>query len=250
MEALLDSAEQARNQNLTAGADRARAHAIASALEALRAGRPVAFPTETVWGLAAPARVDRAVQTLRAWKGRDRDQPMSVMVSDARVLAAAGVVLPELGRRLAEAFWPGPLTLVVACGQSFAEGIARGDGALGLRCSSHPVALALALAAEGAGLGPLTATSLNRSGEPPARRLEEARAICETDAGPHVFEGWGSDASGALPTTVVDLTGTPARILRWGGLDAAALAPFSDRIAISDLPGSPSAPVSQGEKPA
>lgn len=250
MEALLDTPDQTHTEDPTAGADRARGCAIESALQALRAGRPVAFPTETVWGLAAPARIESAVQTLRAWKGRDQAQPMAVLVSDVDALAASGVVLPALGRRLAEAFWPGPLTLVVAGGQTFAAGIVRADGALGLRCSSHPVARALALAAEAAGLGPLTATSLNRSGEPPARRLEEARAICEADAGPHVFEGWGSDAFGAPPTTVVDLARTPARILRWGGLDAAALARFSDAIAIGDPSRSTSAPVSQGEKSA
>jgi tRNA A37 threonylcarbamoyladenosine synthetase subunit TsaC/SUA5/YrdC len=127
-------------------------------------------------------------------------------------------------------------------GQRFAAGIARPDGAVGLRCSSHPVAAALACAAEAAGLGPLTATSMNRSGEPPARCRAEVRSICESHAGPHVFEGWGDDAYAAQPSTVVDLTCTPARVLRWGGLDAAALAPFSDSIeiahAIADRPRS------------
>jgi len=201
--------------------------ALAAALAALRADRPVAFPTETVWGLAVSARSEAGMAALRAWKGRDAGQPVSVLVSDPAALEALGIALPPLGRRLAEAFWPGPLTLVVPCRAVLAAGVARADGALGLRCSPHPAARGLARAAEAAGLGPLTATSLNRHGEPPAADLEGARTLCAGPGAPHLFfDRAGGDAGGEAPSTIVDLTTAPARVLRAGPIDARALSPF------------------------
>jgi L-threonylcarbamoyladenylate synthase len=189
----------------------------ASAAERLARGELVAYPTETVWGLAADSRSEPAVAALRAWKGRGQAQPISVLVSSAKVLPALGCELNETLRALAERFWPGPLTLVVPCAGDFAAGLLSEAGGLGLRCSAHPAALALAAAAEAAGLGPPTATSLNRSGEPPARDEAAARACCAAPGDPRLLAS-EREAGGGTPSTVLDLCGARPRVLRAGAI--------------------------------
>jgi len=191
---------------------------LAAPVAALRAGRLIAFPTETVWGLGGDARSPAALARLARWKGRGGDQPVSILVAGLDALAPLGVRVDAMARRLAAAFWPGPLTLVLPARASFAPGVARADGAVGVRCSPHPVAAALAAAA-----GPLTATSLNRHGEPPARTRAEAERLCAGADAPLVVAPDGPDAGGAAPSTVIDLTETPPRVLRWGALGRDAL---------------------------
>lgn len=189
----------------------------------------VAYPTETVWGLGACADRPQAVDRLMAWKGRADDAPMSVLVPGLAAAVRIGCQLAPAARRLADAFWPGPLTLVVPCETRFARGVAGADGALGLRCSPHPVAQGLAIALEAAGLGPLTSTSLNRSGEPPARDFETARALAGERSGrldvpllairsDDVSGGEKLDAGGSTPSSVVDCSGTAPRLLREGAI--------------------------------
>jgi L-threonylcarbamoyladenylate synthase len=203
-------------------------------LHRLRCDGLVAFPTETVWGLAACAESELAVARLRAWKGREVDKPISVLVSGRESLERLGVaVKPDLDE-LIRAFWPGPLTLVVSCRHRFAPGVGRGDGAVGVRCSSHPVARELAGAAEAQGLGPITATSLNRSGGPSARTWAEARRLCrgEGGGGSGEAEVWvlaasqaDAESSADAPSTVLDMTGAEPQVLRWGAVTADRLAP-------------------------
>lgn len=203
----------------------------------LRSDGLVAFPTETVWGLGARAESEPAVARLRAWKGRDAAKPISVLVSGLEGLERLGVaVKPGLGA-LMRALWPGPVTLVVPCRRGFATGVARGDGAVGVRCSSHPDARKLVMAAEAAGLGPITATSFNRSGGPPARSATEARRLAAAGVGDRpgeeavlVFEGAGGDALRDAPTTVVDVTGGGAKVLRWGAVTRQRLAPLLEKL--------------------
>jgi L-threonylcarbamoyladenylate synthase len=198
---------------------------LAAAIERLRAGGLVAFPTETVWGLGADARSAAALERLRRWKGRGEAQPVAILVEGVASLAALGLVADTAARRLADAFWPGPLTLVLPCRAAFAPGVARADGAVGVRCSPHPVAAALAAAAARAGVGPLTATSLNRHGEPPARTRAEAERLCAGDGdAPLVVGSEGPDAEGGEPSTVVDCSSPRPNVLRWGAIDRAALA--------------------------
>lgn len=230
--------------------DRGRAAAgLAAAVARVRAGGLVAFPTETVWGLGADARSDAALERLRRWKGRAAEHPMAVLVAGPDALGPFGFALDGAARRLAAAFWPGPLTLVVpAPAGAFAAGVARADGAVGLRCSPHPAAAALAAALARAGVGPLTATSLNRHGERPAGTRTEAAALCrgadaplyldvaldldldldldaEADGRPEAEAGGGNAAGAAspLPSTVIDCTGARPIVLRAGALAVAAL---------------------------
>jgi L-threonylcarbamoyladenylate synthase len=199
-----------------------------AAVARLAAGGLVAYPTETVWGLGADARSEAGVERLRAWKGRPEREPISVLVEDAAALAALGIELPALGQRLVAGLWPGPLTLVLPCRLQLARGIARGDGAVGVRCSPHPVAAGLARCAREAGLGPVTATSLNRHGEPPARHWSEAARLCSgtgLDAPALVTES-GPDAGGSRPSTVLDLTGPEPVVLRYGALGPDRIDPW------------------------
>jgi L-threonylcarbamoyladenylate synthase len=194
---------------------------LADAVARLRAGGLVAYPTETVWGLGADARSESALAGLRAFKGRDAAQPISLLVTGLD--AARGLVrVDEPACRLAQAFWPGPLTLVLPGRGGFARGVERADGAIGLRCSPHPTPRALAEAVERAGVGPLTATSLNHSGEQPASCAAAARKLCAGAVDP-VLVLDAAEAQGGPPSTVVDLTGSEPVLLRRGAIDERAL---------------------------
>ncbi len=207
------------------GVDPRTRRSIERAIAHLEADGSVGFPSETVWGLAACARADEAVARLRRWKGRHDGQPISLLVTGEAQLAANDFEISELARKLIGVCWPGPLTLVLRCKAHFAPGISRKeDGAVGVRCSSHPIAHALGRAADEAGLGLLTATSLNHTGAPPARTEEEARLLCGTCAdAPFVLDSAGRGADGGLPSTVLDLTGDEPVAIRWGALGPVAL---------------------------
>jgi len=141
-----------------------RAGAAARAAEALNAGGIVAFPTETVYGLGVCAGNAAARRRLAALKGRDPGKPFQLLLADTRQALRLAPEMPEAARRLAEAFWPGPLTLVVRD--------ARGKWQ-GLRVPDHAIPRAIARRLGGA----LLATSANRSGETPAARAEEIARI-------------------------------------------------------------------------
>jgi tRNA threonylcarbamoyl adenosine modification protein (Sua5/YciO/YrdC/YwlC family) len=197
------------------------------AVDAVRRGALLAYPTETLYGLGADGCSADAVERLRRWKGREPESPLSILVEGGQALAELGIELAPLSRRLAEAFWPGPLTLVLPCPARFAPGVARADGAVGFRCSPHPVAAALASRLAREGIGPLTATSLNRSGAAPARTRSEAAHHC--DGGPDspvLLDAPGPEAGGGPPSSVVDITGPQPRMLREGAISSAQLTTF------------------------
>jgi len=201
--------------------------ALETAVERLEAGGLVAYPTETVWGLGADARSEPALASLRDFKGRGEDAPISVLIAGTDALPRLGLDFCADARYLADRFWPGPLTLVLRGDRPFARGVARADGAVGVRCSSHPLAQRLASELEKRDLGPLTATSLNRSGEPPARNRVEAQRSCEeNEVRPYLLDGSGPDAGGERASTVVDLTGGCPEVLRWGALAQDELEPI------------------------
>ena len=196
----------------------------------------IAYPTETVWGLGACADRPLAIARLFAWKGRAEHQPLAVLVQSIEAAALLGCELDPNARRLAARFWPGPLMLVVRCRGRFAAGVARGDGALGIRCSPHPVARALSFRLAREGLGPLTSTSLNRSGDPPAGNLAQAelqlaRGTPEMESLDHplLVAPSGYDAGASAPSTVVDCTQSIPEILREGALLRAVLEPVWSR---------------------
>lgn len=144
--------------------------AFTRAAEILRAGGVVAHPTETVYGLAVDPFSDAALQRLFAVKGRPETNPVLVIVADTSQLEALCGPLPAAARALADAFWPGPLSLVLPEGPPMPALLTAGTGRICARCPAHEDARALA-AAFG---GPVTSTSANRSGELPALTAHNA----------------------------------------------------------------------------
>lgn len=200
---------------------------IGEAVGWVRSGGLIAYPTETVWGLGADARSSAALETLQGWKGRDASRPVSILVSEPADLPALGFEVNPVAERLASMFWPGPVTLVLPCSGEFAPGVAREDGAVGVRCSSHPLCGAIARRLVIEGVGPLTATSLNVSGLPPARNLEQARAACRGGKEPpRLLEIDGAEAGGDTESAVIDATGSSLEVLRWGALTHEDLEPI------------------------
>lgn len=138
--------------------------AIAAAADRLAAGELVAFPTETVYGLGARADDDAATAQIFAAKGRPTGHPLIVHVHEPAAAAAWAGEWPALAQRLAAAFWPGPLTLIVPRAPGLGEAAAGGQSSIGLRCPSHPVAQALLRAAAERGVRGVAAPSANRFG--------------------------------------------------------------------------------------
>ncbi len=199
---------------------------IGEAVAWLREGGLLAYPTETVWGLGADATRDDALERLSRWKGRSGDAPMSLLVEGVEALEPLGIELTPLARAVAARFWPGPLTLVLASRGGFAPRVCRADGAVGLRCSSHPLAASLARRLRAAGVGPITATSLNASGAEPARTREEAERLCGEGADrPRLLDVERAEAGGMGESTVLDLSGPEPAVLRWGSLGRDELGP-------------------------
>ena len=205
---------------------------LGDAVRWLRSGGLLAYPTETVWGLGADATSDAAIARLLRWKARDDGDPLAILVDLAADLPQLGFQIGPEAKRLAALFWPGPLTLVLRCRGRFAAGVAREDGAAGVRCSSHPLAAALARRLRTDRVGPITATSLNRSGSPPARIRADAERTCGREPEqPRLLEVKGAEAGGDAASTVVDLASGRPVVLRWGAIAAEALEPVLAELA-------------------
>src|SRR5512137_1827787 len=138
--------------------------AIAAAVACLRRGELVAFPTETVYGLGADAANPDAVRRIFAAKGRPADHPVIVHVAEPDDAGAWARAVPEGARRLAAAFWPGPLTLILPRANHVSDLVTGGQDSVGLRVPSHPVARALLAAFARAGGTGIAAPSANRFG--------------------------------------------------------------------------------------
>ena len=184
---------------------------VARAAELLRAGRLVAIPTETVYGLAADALNGDAVAAIFAAKGRPQDNPLIVHIASYEEWAPLVDAIPAAAQALAAAYWPGPLTMILPRSERIPDEVSAGLDTVAVRMPSHPAARAI-IAACGR---PLAAPSANRSGSPSpttaARVLEdmEGRIAAVVDGGP---------CSVGVESTVVDLSGGRPRLLRPGGV--------------------------------
>ena len=180
------------------------------AAEALRAGAVVAVPTDTVYGLAADPARPGATAAVFALKGRPAGLALPVLVDG--VDQAGAVAGPDglrgPGRVLAEAFWPGALTVVVPRRQGLGWDLGGDDRTVGLRCPAAAAARRLCAA-----VGPLATTSANRHGEAPATTAAGVRRVF--GAGLLVVDGGPCDG---VPSTVVDVCGEEPRLLRAGGV--------------------------------
>mmetsp|Transcript_21761 Transcript_21761/g.71976 ORF Transcript_21761/g.71976 Transcript_21761/m.71976 type:complete len:389 (+) Transcript_21761:338-1504(+) len=189
---------------------------IAAAAEALRMGKAVAFPTETVYGLGALASDDAAVMRIFAAKGRPADNPLIVHFADGQAgleACAEGGQVPSTARRLAEAFWPGPLSICIRANKETVSERARaGLDTVAVRVPDHPIALKL-LRALGKYVG-VAAPSANASGRPSPTQAEHV--LCDLgDRIEGVVDG-GKTCSVGLESTVIDCTVDPPVILRPG----------------------------------
>lgn len=192
---------------------------VPAAAELLKQGGLVAVPTETVYGLAARAGDDTAVRAIYAVKGRSPDKPLSILVSGMEMVERYTKNIPAVAWRLAEQYWPGPLTMVLEDGGEAAPTVTRGGGTLGVRCPDHPMTLALIRA-----LGePLAAPSANPSDQPSAKTAGEVLDYFDGKI-EAVLDG-GACGLG-VESTIVALTGEEPRILREGGIPGRELLDF------------------------
>jgi L-threonylcarbamoyladenylate synthase len=178
----------------------------------LREGRPIAYPTETVYGLGGACSPE-GVQRVREIKRRSEVKPLIVLVRSAA--DASGLAWTDAARELAEVFWPGALTLVLGDPHRlYPEGVRHPlTGSVGIRVSPHPVAARLVQAA-----GALTSTSLNESGEPPARAGHEALGLVRKLGADDVWVLDAGTLPPSRPSTVVDCTAAPPVVLRAGAV--------------------------------
>ncbi|MDN5751802.1 MAG: threonylcarbamoyl-AMP synthase [Nitrosospira sp.] len=192
---------------------------IGSAVAVLRAGGTVAFPTETVYGIGADVSNSSAVQRIFEIKKRPADHPLIVHFADASRLHHWACEVPEQASRLAERFWPGPLTLILPRSRHVPKNVTGGQDTVGLRVPDHPVALALltALGTEGA----LAAPSANRFGH--VSPTTAAHVYDELGASVDMILDGGPCKIG-LESTIVGFNGQTAIVLRPGGIPLAALA--------------------------
>src|SRR5438270_367789 len=193
-----------------------RALGITSAVGALKSGRLVVMPTDTVYGIGADAFNSAAVAALLAAKGRGRDMPVGVLIGSWHTIEGLVYTMPDGARDLIRAFWPGALSLVVTQAPSLQWDLGDARGTVMLRMPLHPVAIELLRE-----VGPMAVSSANVSGRPPAVNAGEARDQLG-DLVDVYLDGGPSQQQAA--STIVDLTGPAPRILRTGPVSAQRIA--------------------------
>jgi L-threonylcarbamoyladenylate synthase len=187
---------------------------IAAAARALQAGELVGLPTETVYGLGADADNPAAVARIFAAKGRPSDHPLIVHVASAAGVAHYAASVPDFADQLMQAFWPGPLTLILPRRAGVAAQAAGGQDSVGLRCPSHPVAQALLKACDALGVRGVAAPSANRFG----RVSPTTAAHVQSELGDALLILDGGACDVGIESTIIDCTrGTPV-LLRPGAI--------------------------------
>ncbi|MFQ5894966.1 MAG: L-threonylcarbamoyladenylate synthase [Nitrospinota bacterium] len=188
------------------------------AAEALRAGEVIAYPTDTLYGLGVNAADPAALARLFALKGRPPEKPPPLLIGEEDQLGLLAAEVPPRARRLLGRLWPGPLTLIVHGRADLAPSVLGPGAGVGVRLPRHALCQALCREAR----FPITATSANRSGEPPLREaaaIEEAfgeRLALILDAGP--LPPPGAEGAEANPSTVVDVRGERPELIREGAV--------------------------------
>ena len=191
--------------------------AIAAAVRALRAGDLLGLPTETVYGLAADAASDAAVAKIFAAKGRPSDHPLIVHVADAAGVAHFAARVPDFAQKLIDAFWPGPLTLILPRRPDVGAAAAGGQDSIGLRCPSHPVAQAVLRACADAGVHGLAAPSANQFG----RVSPTTAAHVQAEFGDTLLVLDGGACEVGIESTIIDCTRGAPVLLRPGRISRA-----------------------------
>lgn len=205
-----------------------RTETIARAVEAVRDGKIVVLPTDTVYGVGADAFDVVAVAMVLAAKHRGREMPPPVLVPDARTVDGLALDVPMYARILMRQFWPGPLTLVLRSQPSLHWDLGETNGTVALRMPDDEVALAVL-----AEVGPMAVTSANVSGHPAATTGQEA--LDQLGGAVAVYLDDGARTGGA-PSTILDCTAQEPVVLRAGALDAAQIIAVLGTTVLHDAP--------------
>jgi L-threonylcarbamoyladenylate synthase len=200
---------------------------LSAAVEALKRGHVIVFPTETLYGLGADALNEAAVEEVFRLKGRDPSNPFPVLVAGQETLHTLVAEIPATAQRLMDRYWPGPLTLVLPGQKNIPKPLCNPTGGVGVRISSQPIATLLVNR-----LGrPLTATSANPSGEEPARTIQEAKKYFAGQIEVFVDGGILTSESGS---TVVEVMEDSIRVIREGKINAYELQQVLDEEKVVD----------------
>ncbi|MEU6410687.1 L-threonylcarbamoyladenylate synthase [Microbispora sp. NPDC046933] len=187
-----------------------RTAGLTDAASAVRRGDLVVLPTDTVYGIGADAFTPSAVNALLEAKGRGRETPVPVLVGTVRAANALVESLGTYGQDLVDAFWPGPLTLILRANRSLSWDLGDSKGTVAVRMPLHPVALDLLKET-----GPMAVSSANRSGNPPAVTADEAEEQLGDSVAVYLDGGPCDDN---VPSTILDLTTAVPRVLRKGAI--------------------------------
>jgi len=193
-----------------------RVEDFSPAIEALRRGEVIVFPTETLYGLGADALNQAALDTVFNLKGREAHHPLSVLVANQEMLRTVVAEIAPAAEQLMDRYWPGPLTLILPARKDTPKQLCNTAGGVGVRISSQPIATLLVKT-----LGrPVTATSANPSGKEPARTVQEAENYFTDQIAVYVDGGTLTSKSGS---TVLEVMEGRIRLIREGEISAAEL---------------------------
>lgn len=192
-----------------------REDGLAAAAGAVRAGRVVVIPTDTVYGIGCDAFNSSAVTALLTAKGRGPDMPVGVLVGSWSTIDGLVLSVPQTARTLIEAFWPGDLSIVLPHAPSLAWDLGQTHGTVMLRMPLHPVAIELLRE-----VGPMAVSSANRTGHPAPATAEGAREQLGESVAVYLDGGPCGDP---IPSTIVDLSGDEPVVLREGAVSLAAV---------------------------
>jgi L-threonylcarbamoyladenylate synthase len=196
-----------KTQILSASDTEAFAHAV----RLLRAGKVIAFPTDTVYGIGASGFNERAIEQLYVVKARERRKAIPYLLADAKDLQSVAREIPNAARLLAAKFWPGALTLVVLASARVPKILIAGGDSVAVRVPNHATTRALIDSLR----APLAATSANISGGRDPSNAQEALAQLDGRI-PMILDGGATRAN--IPSTVIDVTVTPPKVLRVGAI--------------------------------
>lgn len=192
-------------------ADNSEENILTQAAEILAKGGVIAYPTETFYGLGADATNEKAIEKIFAVKGRNFKNPISLIIDQAEDINHLVQDVPQTAQKLMAAFWPGALTIVFLAANNVSPLLTAGSGKIGLRVSSHPIALGIVQKLK----RPITATSANLTGAPECTRASEVVEQIGDIIDAIVDLG---DTPGTKGSTIIDVTCDPPVILREGAI--------------------------------
>lgn len=187
-----------------------RKDGITAAIAAAKRGDLVVLPTDTVYGLGTDAFSQKGPQKLMAAKGRDRNMPIPVLVGHVKALDGLAQRVDGITKSLAEAFWPGALTIVVNAQPTLRWDLGETNQTVALRMPLNPIAIELLNA-----VGPMAVSSANKTGQPPATNVEEA--IAQLGEVVTIYLD-GGQTPGNIASTIVDVSSGEIKLLRQGAI--------------------------------